>query len=193
GASGGNGTIRGFNPAPNSDQAQGGSIEINPVPPGAQWAPSDVVSGFLGATGTDLGIARQYLTPAYAKDWKPTRAATIIDTNPAVTFVVTSPHVTGGRVAAQVTLTSQHEATLTPNGTPGVFRLQTAAGPGPYQFRIELSEISGKWRINSIAGLNKNQKNRFLLITNADFLRDYQSRNLYFPVNPATSILVPYP
>jgi Lipoprotein LpqB beta-propeller domain/Sporulation and spore germination len=188
---GGAGAVHGFDPAPNSDQAQGG-IVINPVPPGPQWQPKQVVTGFLAATGTDQSVARQYLTAPYARNWKPSRAATVIDTNPIVTYVIISQHVTGGRIAAQVTVTSQHEATLTPTGTGGVFRLQAATDPGPYQFRFELSEIAGKWRISGILGLGKSE-NRFLVISSADFLRDYQPRNLYFPVNPTTNSLVPYP
>jgi hypothetical protein len=194
GSNGGTGTIRGLNPASNSDQSDTG-IVVNPVPrPGPQWQPQDIVKGFLDATGANQEVARQYLTAKYAKYWKPSRAATVIDTFPTVPApAIIASHVTGGTAAAQVTVTSQHKEILTPTGTDGAFRLQTANGSGPYQFRFELSETAGKWRISGIEGLTKPQRARFLVISNADFLRDYQPRNLYFPVNPTTNELVPYP
>jgi hypothetical protein len=56
-----------------------------------------------------------------------------------------------------------------------------------------LAQSGGKWRISGIDGLGRDQKKRFLIISSADFLRDYQPRNVYFPVNPTTNSLVPYP
>ena len=192
GSGNGTGTLHGLNPAPNSDLSQDG-IVIKPVRPGAQWQPRDIVSGFLDATGANQGIARQYLTAKFAATWKPSRAATIIDTNPDVNPVIISSKVTGGRVAAQVTVISQQKEILTPTGADGAFTLQTAPGSGPYQFRFELSQSAGKWRISGIDGFGPNERKRFLIISNADFLRDYQPRNVYFPVNRTTNSLVPYP
>jgi Lipoprotein LpqB beta-propeller domain/Sporulation and spore germination len=189
---GGGGTTQGPNPAPNTDLSQGGII-VNPVPPGAQWQPKDIVRGFLAASGSNRDVARQYLTPMFAKRWKPGQAATVIDTVPAVNGAVISPHVTGGPTSAQMTVTSQTMETLTTTGKDDAFRLQTATAPGPYQFHFVLSEIGGKWRINGILGLSKRQEGRLLLISNADFVRDYQPRNLYFAINSVSHTLVPYP
>jgi hypothetical protein len=191
-ADGGNGTIHGLNPAPNTDLSQDG-IVVNPVQPGAQWIPSEIVSGFLDASGADRQVARQYLTPDYSANWKPTQAALVIDTNPVVTGGPISTHVTGGPETAQVTVTSDHLETLAPTGTQGAFTLQTATGPGPYTFHFGLSQIRGKWRINRIFGRGGASSRSILLISNADFLRDYQPRNLYFPVSAKSTRLVPYP
>src|SRR5262249_47344660 len=152
------------------DLSQDG-IVVNPVPPGPQWQPQQIVSGFLAASGANRDVARQYLTPKYAEIWKPNLAATVIDTNPRVTRAVTPSKVTGGNTATQVTVASRHKETLTPTGGTGAFRLQTAPGSGPYQFRFELSQVAGKWRISGIDGLSEYMKRRILLISNADFLR----------------------
>lgn len=187
------GAIRGFDQAPSSGQPQG-SIVVNPVPPGPQWQPRDIVGGFLAATGANLDVARKYLTAGYAANWKPGQAATVIDTNPNVHPLIIASRVTGGPEAAQVIVTSAHKEILTRSGPNGAFKLQTATGAGPYQFKFELSQKAGKWRIRGIDGLKTaQQRRRFLIISDADFQRDYQPRNIYFPINPTTNSLVPYP
>ncbi len=187
-----NGTIHGLNPAPNTDLSQN-DIVVNPAGPGAQWQPSDIVKGFLDASGADMGVARQYLTGFYSRHWKPSQAAMVIDTSPSVTGGPTPTHVTGGPETAQVTVTSEHLEMLTPTGNHEAFRLQTATGSGPYTFHFGLSQSGGNWRINRIFGHGGVSGKRILLISNADFLRDYQPRNLYFPVNSKATRLVPYP
>jgi Lipoprotein LpqB beta-propeller domain/Sporulation and spore germination len=187
-----NGANHGLNSIPNTDLSQDG-IVVNPVPPGSQWQPAEIVSGFLDASGADRGIARQYLTPGYSSSWKPDQAAMVIDTNPAVIGGPLSSHVTGGPQTGQVTVTSDHLEKLVPTGSHEAFRLETATGSGPYTFHFGLSQISGKWRINRIFGADGVSSEKILLISNADFVRDYQPRNLYFPINPKALKLVPYP
>ncbi len=190
-ADGSVGTIHGANAASNADVSQGG-IVVSPVPPGSQWDPQEIVSGFLAASGAKRSVARQYLTSGYSGAWKPSAAAMVIDTNATVTGGPTSSHVTGGPQTSQVTVSSDDLETLTPTGKDEAFRLQTATGSGPYLFHFGLSEVAGKWRINRISARG-GALNKTILISNADFLRDYQPRNLYFPANPGASTLVPYP
>ncbi|HXS66840.1 MAG TPA: LpqB family beta-propeller domain-containing protein [Streptosporangiaceae bacterium] len=194
-ADGSNGSIHGLNPAPNTDLSQDG-IVVKPVSPGSQWTPGQIVSGFLAAAGADRDVARQYLTPGYSLHWKPTQAALVIDSIPSVTGGPIPSHVTGGPQTAQITVTSDHLETLSPlttTGTDEAFTLQTAPGAGPYSFHFGLSQTGGKWRINRIFGRGGVPSESILLISNADFLRDYQPRNLYFPVNANSIRLVPYP
>jgi hypothetical protein len=186
--------VHGLNPAPNNNLSQDG-IVVNPVQPGPQWDPQEIVSGFLAASGARLSVARQFLTPGYAAIWRPRPAAQVIDTNAPVAGSPISSKVTGGPQTTQVTVSSDDLETLiptTPTGASDAFTLQTASGAGPYVFRFGLVEVAGRWRISRISGPGVAGKS-VLLISNADFLRDYQPRNLYYPVNASATSLVPYP
>jgi lipoprotein LpqB-like beta-propeller protein len=181
---------------PNGPADEG--VQVSPIGPGAQWPPQEIVSDFLAASGAawtgednSLGVAREYLTRSFAKRWHPSVAATVIDNNPAVP-APPIPRVTGGQVA-QVELTSQHLETLVSANSTEAGSIETATYPGPYQFIFNLVQVAGQWRISEIRDANGTPRPKILLLTNSDFLRDYQPRNLYFPANAAPGTLVPYP
>jgi len=201
------GTFTDTGQLPDSPGAAQQGVQLVPIPPGSQWQPAQIVKGFLAATGAtwdgqrdSLGVARQYLSAGFAKHWRPTLAATVIDTAPAVVGVPFSPHVTGGHAVAQVSVTSQHLSTLKSANANVAGSILQSSMPKPYVYDFELVQAGGKWRIASITGpgirVSKPgvpDDDSILLLENADFLRDYQPRNLYFPAVAAPHTLVPLP
>lgn len=185
------------NSLPNSDVSQESQIVITPRGPSPQWQPEDIVRGFLVASGANLSdesIAREYLAGYYRSHWRPSAAPSIIDSNPKVVQTNVSFHVTGNQSSAQVTVTTQHLETLVAAGPNEAGRLQVNPASGPYTFTFELLQNkTGRWRIDSIAGLDDKTDLSLLLITNSDFQRDYLPRNLYYLANGSSDSLVPYP
>ena len=188
------GDVNKVNQLPNSDV--GSQIGITPRAPGQQWDPQDIVAGFLLASGAnpeDLTIASEYLTKKYAKAWRPSSTPQVIDTGSKLNTSVISSHVTGGQLSSQVTVTSQHLQELVVAGLNEAGRLQKTPGPAPYTFTFELLQIDGNWRIDSIIGPNGKSSDSILLLTGADFERDYVPRNLYYQASGSPQALVPYP
>jgi hypothetical protein len=177
--------------------SQNGVI-VTPVPPSPQWQPKQIVSGFLAASGAEAGdpsslkVAREYLTSAYARAWNPSPAATVIDDTPKLASIQISSHVTGGQSSDQVTLTSQHLETLVSANANEAGSILLSPQPRPYDFDFNLVQQNGRWRIAGITGPGV-LANSVLLLTNSDFLRDYEPRNLYFPSVSAPHTLVPFP
>jgi hypothetical protein len=188
------GTVRDVNALPISDQAPGNEVGIIPRAPGPDWSPTDIVSGFLAASGAEaadgvayLGVAREYLTGTYSKVWHPSTPR-VIDTGSQVVGTGPVPHFTNGQTQSdQVTVTSYHLEDLV-DGT-----LQASSRPAPYVFTFLLTTVNGQWRIDSISSLNGKNSDTILLLESSDFLRDYQPRDLYFPASPAATTLVPDP
>lgn len=187
------GSLGGVNPLPNLERSQ---ILITPRGPGIGWQQLDIVKGFLTASGADLAIAREYLTGKYARDWHPSQTTPrVIDTGFKVASAPPLPQrVTGGQSQGEVTVTSSHLENFVPAGTSEAGRLQVSSAPGPYVFRFGLIQIrGGQWRINSITNLNGKVSSSVWLITDADFQRNYQPRNLYYLSSVSPGFLVPYP
>jgi Lipoprotein LpqB beta-propeller domain/Sporulation and spore germination len=165
--------------------------------PGAGWGPSDIVTGFLAASASYFNtqqVARAYLTPAADKTWNPKGSVTVF-TNSAY---VSSPTPVDLKHAssAMVTVSGQVQATLNTNGQvlsvaaqgqaqPSVHdddACSTSAGSAVSACGFTLVKSAGQWRI---ARLPRN-----LLFNDSDFVRVYQSQDVYF-FNPAYSRLVP--
>jgi hypothetical protein len=170
-----------------SGQAQPG-VQIVPVPPGRDWSPVSIVSGFLAASASfdnkHHAVARRYLTAGprgYASKWQPAWAATVIDAPQVSQATVIQPgrHIeTAGPPQARVEVTGGHLARL---NTPGRYQ---AGGfvvqPASTRFTFSLVQQKGEWRIDGISVDGKPASRTFLLLTRSDFERDYQPRNLYF-------------
>lgn len=168
-------------------------VELDPIPPGAQFMPAQIVRGFLAASGADKHIARKYLTPRFAPLWQPSSLADVVDSSPEVAAFPSSSHVTGGHQTDQVVLSTNHLATLVSavDGEPG--QLSVARG-GPFTFIFQLTLNShSQWRINAILDQHHQPDKTLLLLTEDDFQRDYLPRDLYFPADSSASTLVPSP
>lgn len=180
----------------NSTQAAAGpggeGARSVPVPPGPDWRPEQIVSGFISACADDpQGVARQYLAPSYRASWHPVPwAATVID--PAFSLALAPTYrVTDTGHTAVVILTTAHLATLNAGGTlnagvpfeAGQYQVSAA----PHAFVFELTRLAEGWRIIHL------DSPTLLMLTEPDFVRDYQPRNLYFFAGPSSSVLVPEP
>jgi hypothetical protein len=161
--------------------------QLIPAPPGKDWRPEQIVSGFLAASASFAGgyaIARKYLVPRQARTWKPGGAVTVVSqAGLQVTHLPVSPRVTGQSASdtARVVVTGQELATLTPSGQ---YKTPQASSKQVIHISLKLLKIRDQWRV-----VNPPLR---LLLTKSDFLRVYQPRNLYFFVSPGGT-LVPDP
>jgi len=180
------GTVRSLS-QPQNQAAQGEDFpQLIPAPPGKGWTPVQIVSGFLAANASFAGrnaIAREYLTPAQARTWKPGWAVTVVS-QPSFTPAAARPqHLIGqsGDQADGVVVSGQELATLTASGQ---YQIPLASGKQAISFPLRLMKIHGQWRI-----VNPPKR---LLLSKSDFLRVYQPRNLYFFASDGRT-LVPDP
>lgn len=173
-------------------------VQIAPVAPRNAWQPDQIVKGFLLASASsDQNVARLYLTRGkhgYSRKWKPGWAATIID-SPDVKWKP-PPHgvqvPSGGPLTTTVTVTGNHLETLQ---TAGRYQAgSVVVGPASTVFRFSLIQVGGQWRIEGITVNNAPAPRNLLLMSQDDFERFYQPRNLYFyPQDPDAKTLVPDP
>jgi hypothetical protein len=158
-------------------------IYSQPIPegPGRNWLPGQIVSGFLAASASfvhDHAVAKEYLDSAAQKEWQPGWAVTVVSR-------LTNLDVT---VPKQLTGQPQQMARVKATGLP----VATLNGAGQYQpsssvqpFNYSLVKVNGQWRIDT---LPRSQ----LLLTQRDFQRVYQPRDLYF-LTQSGHALVPDP
>ncbi len=154
--------------------------QLIPAPPGDQWKPKQIVSGFLVASASFAdAVAREYLAP-WAQNWKRGWAVTVVS-QPKFKPAVFLPHLTGQPASrtATVQVSGQELATLTASG-----QYQIPPASAKHVITFKLVKINGQWRIT-------NPPSR-LLLSKSDFLRVYQPRNLYFFAQPGR-MLVPDP
>jgi hypothetical protein len=160
--------------------------QLIPAPPGKDWSPEQIVSGFLVASGSfpqDHAFARKYLAPQAVRAWSPGWAVTVVSGSPQTKRVDTPERVTGQPPAthrnASVKVSGVQLASISDSGQ---YQL---VGSGPAAtFVFRLTKVSGQWRI-------LNPPNR-LLLSLSEFHRVYQPRNLYY-FDSTSNILVPDP
>lgn len=154
--------------------------QLIPVPPGGDWSPERIVSGFLAASASFANghaVARQYLDPVTARRWNPTWAVTVVG-QPQVSEIKSVPaKPVSGSMTATVRVTGQQLATLTGTGQP----LPSSSAQVSEDF--SLTNEDGQWRITELPA--------HLLLSRQTFLQVYQPRNLYF-LSPSGA-LVPDP
>lgn len=166
---------------PNRQGADQGQAypQLIPVPPGKDWSAENIVAGFLVASASFANghaIARQYLGPTAARQWKPDRVVTVVGQPQVSQARLVPAQSAGGPLTTTVRVTGQQLATLTRTG-----QLLPLGGRVSEDFL--LTKESGQWRITNPPAR--------LLLTPQTFLDVYQPRNLYFiaPSGP----LVPDP
>jgi hypothetical protein len=157
-----------------------------PVGPGSGWLPTEIVSGFLAASASfanDHQVAREYLDATAQKKWQPGWAVTVVSGPPTTSTAPPSlrqPLSTEPEQQARVKVTGLPVATLTNTG-----QYLVSSGSASQSYFYSLLKIDGQWRID---GLPTSQ----LWLTQADFQRVYQPRDLYF-LTPSGRTLVPDP
>jgi hypothetical protein len=156
-----------------------------PVGPGPGWSPAEIVAGFLAASASFAGdhqVAREYLDPTAQQHWRPGWAVTVVSgsltTSPAPPLP--RPVSNQSELLARVKATGQPVATLTGSG-----QYLVSSGSSSTSSYFSLIKENGQWRIDA---LPRSQ----LLLTQADFQRVYQPRNLYF-LTQSGRTLVPDP
>jgi hypothetical protein len=161
-----------------------GYLQPIPAPPGPNWAPQQIVSGFLAANASfasNHGVAREYLTASASRAWQPGWAVTVFGQEPAINHVSSVPEL--ARSPSPTTVVDVSGPVLGNLSGSGQYAISSAAS-GPTHEQFILVKNNGQWRISELP--------RSLLLTEAEFRRVYQSRNLYF-FDPASQVLVPDP
>jgi hypothetical protein len=166
-----------------SNQGQG-YLQPIPVSPDRGWKPRQIVSGFLAANASfasNHAVAREYLTASASRAWQPGWAVTVFGQNPAVSQVSMPAQLSRPQAAsAVVDVGGQVLGNLSGSGQYAI----SSAAQGQTHERFTLVRKDGEWRISDLP--------HSLLLTETDFHRVYQSRNLYF-FGPAMQVLVPDP
>jgi Lipoprotein LpqB beta-propeller domain/Sporulation and spore germination len=160
-----------------------GYLQPIPVPPGHGWKPQQIVTGFLAANASfasDHAVAREYLTAPASQGWRPGWQVTVFAQNPQVGQVPGAPQISRSPSAATVDVGGHVLGSLSGSGQYKI----SSADQGQTHETFTLIKQDGEWRISGLP--------RSLLLTEADFHRVYQSRNLYF-FDPAMQVLVPDP
>ena len=164
--------------------------------PRANWAPNDIVSGFLTAAAAigDQQEARAYLAPSESK-WNPSWTAFVYKTGPYVQTPVYQPlpptrSPSAGKSVAKGGKQTPQRATVVVDGNAsaslsgyGSYAVASSSAPVPPQ-TFQQVKIAGQWRISAAPSA--------LLLTQGQFADDYELRNLYF-FDPNSLYLVPDP
>ena len=161
-----------------------GYLQPIPAPPGQNWAPQQIVSGFLAANASfasNHGVAREYLTGSASRAWQPGWAVTVFADDPAINHVASAAEL--ARSPSPTTVVDVSGQVLGNLSGSGQYAISSATS-GHTDEQFILVKNNGQWRISQLP--------RSLLLTEAEFRRVYQSRNLYF-FDPASQVLVPDP
>ena len=156
-----------------------------PAGPGPGWGPTQIVSGFLAASASfahDHRVAREYLAAPALQNWQPGWAVTVVSKAPTTSPlpIIPKTFASQSQQYARVKVTGLPVATLTGTG-----QYQAFSGSASESYIFSLTKINDQWRIDELPTSQ-------LLLTQADFQRVYQPRNLYF-LAQSDQILVPDP
>ena len=147
-------------------------IRVIARPPQPDMTPTQIVSGFLQASGSfedDHAVARQYLTPEAAVMWDPSRSVSVYDGVPTIVPEgVTAVDMTATRVGS-IDDEGRYEV-----GAPGGLISET--------FSMEF--VGGNWRIATPP--------QGLLLSRSDVERAFRAFEVYF-LDPTFETLVPDP
>ncbi|MBA9007884.1 LpqB family beta-propeller domain-containing protein [Thermomonospora cellulosilytica] len=155
-------------------------VRIVPVRPRHNWAPEDIVTGFLTASGAfndDHEVAREYLTPQTSAAWKP-------GARPQVIVLQSVPSVSPPRAGGAETTVEVNATRLGYIGSDGQYTAETGT---LYTTSFGLTQDSARqWRISRIPTELQNG----LMLAKGDVDRAFRVFNLYF-FEPGGGVLVP--
>src|SRR5215471_19031608 len=149
------------------------------------WSPEDVVKNFLLASAiraNNFRVARQYLTQAASRAWRPGTAVTILTKEPRVTPLQS-------RVAEAyqtVTVTGQEQSVLNPAGQ----YIPAPGGLPPENFILK--DVNGLYKIDQLISSGRSKISHELLLKSDLFQLEYTPRNLYY-YGLRNWKLLPYP
>lgn len=148
-----------------------------------------MVSNFLLASASFAhghAIAREYLTPAASRLWRPRPPVTILAQTPQV--YPQSGRLSGPDNRTSVVVRGQELATLDSSGQ----YLPASSGGAAGQQVFTLESVKGQWRIDGLPSTGSGQVSHELLLPSELFRLVYTPRNLYFYAQP-DQLLVPDP
>lgn len=154
---------------PGRDQSGGGGLGIQPGGPEPDASTDQIVRDFikaLTATDTSFAVAREFLTPESAKEWKPSDQVTVID----VAYAATP-----GLAEGSVTFTANRVARVDSSGS-----YRNDNGAVNYEFTLE--KVQGQWRIDNPPDA--------LILDTSSFASLYKDASVYF-ADPSGTRLVP--
>jgi hypothetical protein len=161
-----------------------------PVGPGPGWSPKQIVNGFLAASASfehDHAVAKEYLDPVAKHSWQPGWAVTVVSNSPTITPIGPLPRSVSDQSQSQSQLFAKVKVTGLPVATiTGSGQYQVYSGSSSKSYPFSLLRINGQWRIDALPS------SQGLLLTQADFQRVYQPRDLYF-LSQSRNTLVPDP
>ncbi|MEV5435762.1 LpqB family beta-propeller domain-containing protein [Streptomyces sp. NPDC052682] len=158
------GDLQGVESTPRQDT----QVRVFAIPPGEDAKPQQIVQGFLEALTSDdpdYRTARQYLTPAAAKAWRPELSTTVLTDGPSTE--ADSPGTREDSDEYSFTLTGTRVATVD---------AQQAYAPatGSYSSNMHLTrdKKTRQWRIDALP--------QGIVMGKTDFQRNYTSVNKYY-------------
>jgi Lipoprotein LpqB beta-propeller domain/Sporulation and spore germination len=173
-------------------------------PPATGWGPATIVLNFILASADfrdHHAIARQYLTPAASKAWRPGPgpAVTVIAKQPTITFTrrpSSAPDSADVQNSAAVQISVQMLGRVTASGQ----YVPASGGQSELQQEFGLQQVHHRWRIANLPSGNVSQpstevsqSSNELLLTKDLFQLAYQPRNLYYLAPTGKQQLVPDP
>jgi Lipoprotein LpqB beta-propeller domain/Sporulation and spore germination len=155
-------------------------VRMIPVPPGKDWAPDQIVQGFLAASaGFDdqHKVARKYLASGVVWRPDPRPVVTVYDKQAEVLFTGKTDDPSG-----TVSVRGSQIGTIDSDG-----QYEADARPLDQTFRLTRN-AQGQWRISELP----DRLTSSLLLSTRDVTRAFRIRNLYF-FAPDAKVLVPNP
>lgn len=156
-----------------------------PVPPGRNWSPKEIVSGFLAANASfagDHAVAREYLSSAASQSWRPGLAVTVFSqiSSQADPLSDTSGQSHRTKATTVIEVSGTVLGSLSNSGQYSI----PSRSPGTTEEKFVLVQLDNQWRISALPSR--------VLLTQSDFVHVYQPRNIYF-FAPGLQALVPDP
>jgi hypothetical protein len=173
--------------------AGGGQYYLQPipVPPGRNWSPKEIVSGFLAANASfagDHAVAREYLSSAASQGWHPGLAVTVFSqiSSQADRVPDTGSHSHQTKATTVVEVSGTVLGNLSKSGQYSISsRSEGANGSqSTTEEKFTLVQLNNQWRISELPSR--------VLLSQSDFEHVYQPRNIYF-FAPGLQALVPDP
>ncbi len=154
-----------------SSSVQNSQVVVFAIPPEPEEGPANLLSGFIDdlvSDEADYRTAKEYL--AEPKAWNPGAQVTVLDD---IQQTLVSGSATSGRMTFEVS--GQVEATLDASHTFSPPKSQTRFSE-PFVFE---KNPQGNWQITDLP--------QGLIISQSDFVRLYESADLYFPTKGSSS------
>ncbi|MFJ1755182.1 LpqB family beta-propeller domain-containing protein [Kitasatospora sp. NPDC088134] len=172
--------------------ADGVQVHVYPVAPHKGESPYDLLAGFLDSSNADQAgydTAKQYLTPAAAKSWKPDERVVVLAGAPTLTTIAEpAPEVTSVDLAVRGDQVAELDRQHTYQARSG----------GRYRESFTFVKLAdgpdkGEWRINTLPN--------GLIVDQTNFKNGYRPVHRYFFAQPdpsstrpqAAPVLVPDP